>query len=99
MADGLEIRDRRRLLRQGIHAQEELRLFTRRLGVLLVAVLVLLLAGMVGFAAIEGTSPAYGFVWTLDTITTLGAIPVPRDGAGRALQVCLELFGIGTLFY
>ncbi len=44
-------------------------------------------------------SVAYGFVWTLDTITTLGSIPDPHDSAGRVVTVGLELFGIGTLFY
>src|SRR5579884_60829 len=99
MPEGSELVDRRRLLRQRRRAREELRLFNRRLSVLLAVVLVVLISGMLGFAAIEGTSPGYGFVWTLDTSTTLGAIPAPRDVAGRALQVGLELFGIGTLFY
>ena len=42
---------------------------------------------------------AYGFVWTLDTVTTLGALKDPQDAAGRVVVVLLELFGIGTLFY
>ncbi len=45
------------------------------------------------------TRSAYGFVWTLDTVTTLGAIQDPHDTAGRVVVVLLELFGIGTLFY
>jgi voltage-gated potassium channel len=44
-------------------------------------------------------SVGYGFAWTLDTVTTLGAMPNPRDSAGRLIIVGLELFGIGTLFY
>src|SRR5437764_7869807 len=99
MPDGQELIARRRLLHQRIRTRKELELFTRRLSFLLLAVLVLLLVGTVGYAGIERTSPAFGFVWTLDTITTLGTIPTPRGGAGRGLQVGLELFGIGTLFY
>jgi voltage-gated potassium channel len=73
--------------------------FTRRLGILLIALVVLIVAGTLGYAATEGTSVPYGFAWTLDTVTTLGSIPQPRDTGGRVLQVCLELLGIGTLFY
>ncbi len=82
-----------------VRTHRELVQFMRRLGVLLVALVVLIAAGTVGFAAIEGTSLAFAFSWTLDTVTTLGTIPHPRDTGGRALQVGLEIFGIGTLFY
>jgi voltage-gated potassium channel len=91
--------ERHHALEQRANARRELRQFMRRLGVLLAALLVLVLAGTIGFAFIEGVSPAYGFEWTLDTVTTLGSIPDPSDTAGRALKVGLELFGIGTLFY
>jgi voltage-gated potassium channel len=99
VADRAEIVERRRDLRQRRRAREELVPFMRRLGLLLVLLNVVLVGGTIAYTAIEGTSIAYGFVWTLDTITTLGAIPTPRDGLGRALQVCVEMFGIGTLFY
>ena len=88
-----QIRDQRR------RARRELVQFVRRLSILLGALAVMIVVGTVGFAIIEHVSPAYGFVWTLDTVTTLGTIPEPRDGAGRALQIVLEVFGIGTLFY
>ncbi len=71
----------------------------RRLGILLVALGAMVIAGTIGFAVIEHVSPAYGFEWTIDTVTTLGSIPDPPDTGGRALKVGLELFGIGTLFY
>jgi voltage-gated potassium channel len=58
-----------------------------------------MVAGTAGFAIIEGTSLPYGFEWTVDTVTTVGSIPDPRDTAGRILKVGLELFGIVTLFY
>ncbi len=95
--EGRKARDN--ALRQRERARHEVRLFMRRLGILLVALGVLVIAGTIGFAAIEHVSPAYGFEWTIDTITTLGSIPDPPDTGGRALKVGLELFGIGTLFY
>jgi voltage-gated potassium channel len=92
-------KERHHALEQRAHARREVRQFMRRLGILLAALVILVLAGTIGFAVIEGVSPAYGFEWTLDTVTTLGSIPDPSDTAGRALKVGLELFGIGTLFY
>ncbi len=95
----MSVTERRRQRRQRIRAREELRLVIRRLTLLGVMLSVLLIGGALAYAAFEGTSPAFGFVWALDTITTLGTIPEPGDAAGRGLQVGLELFGIGTLFY
>jgi voltage-gated potassium channel len=92
-------RERHEAIQQRAHARRELRQFMRRLSILLAALVLLVLAGTIGFAAIEHVSPAYGFEWTLDTVTTLGSIPDPSDAGGRALKVGLELFGIGTLFY
>jgi voltage-gated potassium channel len=89
----------RRVLQQRARARRELELFMRRLAFLLSALVVLFVAGSVGYARIEGTSVAYGFLWTLDTVTTVGAIPAPHDSDGRALQAALEVLGIGTLFY
>jgi voltage-gated potassium channel len=86
-------------LAQREHARREVRLFIRRLGILLIALGGMVIAGTIGFAVIEHVSPAYAFEWTIDTVTTLGTIPDPPDTAGRALKVGLELFGIGTLFY
>jgi len=84
---------------QRARSQRELRLFTRRLSFLLWMLVVVILVGTVGFWIIEGVSIPYAFIWTLDTVTTLGAIADPKDAAGRVLIVVLELFGIGTLFY
>ena len=92
-------KDRATALRQREHARREVRLFIRRLGILLIALGAMVIAGTIGFAVIEHVSPAYGFEWTIDTVTTLGSIPDPPDAGGRALKVGLELFGIGTLFY
>jgi voltage-gated potassium channel len=90
---------RRLALEQRLRARHELALFTRRLGILLGVLLVIVVAGSIGYAAGEGTSIGYGFEWTLDTITTVGAIPNPHDTGARVLKVVLEVFGIGTLFY
>jgi voltage-gated potassium channel len=91
------IRDR--YAAQRARARRELRMFTRRLGILLGALVALIVAGTILFALIEHTSIGYGFLWTLDTVTTLGSIQDPHNAAGRAVVVALELFGIGTLFY
>ncbi len=80
-------------------AERDLSAAVRRFGALLAALVVLVVAGSVGFALVEGTSVAFGFLRTLDTITTLGTIPSPRDAGGRIITVGLELTGIGTLAY
>jgi voltage-gated potassium channel len=90
---------RHRALRERLRAERELRMFIVRLAILLTALLALVLAGTVAFAILEGVSLPYGFAWTIDTITTVGSIPDPRDTAGRAVKVGLELLGIGMLFY
>jgi voltage-gated potassium channel len=97
MAERDEIHARRREHKQ--RERRELVLFVHRLAYLLGALAVLVIVGTAGFALVEGVSVAYGFDWTIDTITTLGSIPDPHHGGARVLKVCLELFGIGTLFY
>jgi voltage-gated potassium channel len=99
VADRPEIIARRRRQHERRRARRELRLFMARLGILLAIVVAVIAAGSVAFAIVEGTSIAYGFVWTLDTVTTLGTIPDPHDTGGRVIVVALEIFGIGTLFY
>jgi voltage-gated potassium channel len=99
MPDRSEVIARSRMRQQRIVARRELVLFTRRLTMLMAVVVLLIAAGTIGFVITEGTSVPYGLVWTLDTVTTLGSVPDPHDGAGRAVKVGLELFGIGTLFY
>ncbi len=99
MTERSEILARRRVLQQRVRAQRELRLFARRLGILLTALVLLIVAGTISFSIAEQTSIPYGFVWTLDTVSTLGSIQDPHDTAGRVVVVALELLGIGTLFY
>ncbi|MGN6869466.1 MAG: potassium channel family protein [Solirubrobacteraceae bacterium] len=91
--------DRHRAIEQRAHARREVRLFMRRLGILMVALSVLVLAGTIGFVVTEHVSVAYAFDWTLDTVTTLGSIQDPHNASGRVVKVGLELLGIGTLFY
>ena len=77
MPQRAEILARRRVLEQRARARQELRLFARRLEILLGALVALILAGTLGFAWVERTSPGYAFEWTLDTITT-GVLPAAR---------------------
>ncbi len=74
-------------------------MFARRLVILLVALLGVIIIGTLAFMVTEGSSVAFSFAWTLDTVTTLGSIQDPHDVGGRVVVVGLELFGIGTLFY
>ena len=62
-------------------------------------IVALLIVSAFAYAIIEGTSPGYGLIWALDTITTVGAIPEPSSSAARALKSVVEILGIGTLFY
>jgi len=80
-------------------ARRQLALFLGRLAKLGGLISLLLVAGMVGFAIAEGTSLWVGFVWTLDTIATVGSIPSPETTGGQVLKVLLILLGVGTLFY
>ena len=77
----------------------ELRQAARRFGALVAVLILVIVAGSVGFAVVEGTSIAFGFVWTLDTITTVGTVPAPHDAGGRVIAIGLEVLGIGTLAY
>jgi voltage-gated potassium channel len=82
-----------------VRSRRELRMFARRLGLLLAALVAMIVVGTLAFSLSEGSSIAYSFAWTLDTVTTLGSIQDPHDAVGRVVVVLLEVFGIGTLFY
>jgi fructose-specific phosphotransferase system IIC component len=90
---------RRRQLEQRTRARREARNFQRRLLVLLTALVAVVVAGSIALSLAERSSLAYGFVLTLDTVTTLGSIQTPHNTGGRIVIVTLELLGIGTLFY
>jgi voltage-gated potassium channel len=70
-----------------------------RLALLALALLLLLVAGAAGYAIAEGTSIGFGFVWSLDTVATIGSIPEPSSAAGQIVKVALIVLGVGTLFY
>jgi voltage-gated potassium channel len=80
-------------------APAEIRFFLRRLALLCGLIVALLAIGTVGLAITEGTSLGFSFLWTLDTIATIGSIGLPDDTIGRILIVFLIVFGVGTLFY
>jgi voltage-gated potassium channel len=89
----------RRALAPELSSQAEIGGFLRRLAMLGLSISGLLIVGAVAYAALESTSLAYGLVWALDTVTTVGAIPEPASGGARALKSVVEILGIGTLFY
>jgi voltage-gated potassium channel len=80
-------------------SHDELTVFLRRLAVVGLVIVGVLVLGTVGFVVIEHTSVGYGFVWTLDTISTLGSIPDPHGALSHVLKSVLTIGGVGTLFY
>jgi voltage-gated potassium channel len=94
-----EGRERHRALEQSSRTRRELRMFMRRLVFLLVAVVALIVLGTVAFMITDHKSVGLAFLWTLDTVSTQGAIGIPPSTGGRVVVVLLEVFGIGTLFY
>jgi voltage-gated potassium channel len=83
----------------GYDGSDELGLFLRRLGKLGGAILLLVLAGTVGFVLAEDSSVWHSFQWTLDTVATVGSIPSPESTGGQIIKVLLIVLGVGTLFY
>jgi voltage-gated potassium channel len=77
----------------------ELEPFLRRLALLIGLILALQAAGTIGFMLTEDVSAWRGFIWTLDTVATIGSIPDPNDTDGQVVKVLLIVFGVGTLFY
>ena len=73
--------------------------FTRRLGLLGALVAGLLVLGTAGYALSEGRGVWYSLRWTLDTVSTLGGFPAPRNASGQVVQSLLIVLGVGTLFY
>jgi voltage-gated potassium channel len=73
--------------------------FLRRLGVLIVVIGAVLAAGMVAYSLTESVSLWKGFLFTLDTVATVGSVPEPDDLPGQLVKVLLIILGVGTLFY
>ncbi len=80
-------------------AAHELTSFLRRMALLGLAIVTLVALGTAAFVVTEGTSVWYGFVWTLDTVATLGSIPAPEHVGAQIVKVVLIVLGVGTLFY
>jgi voltage-gated potassium channel len=81
----------------GLHG--DLGPFLGRLARLLGLIGLLLAAGTVGFVLTEDVSAWRGFLWSLDTVATIGSIPDPEDVDGEIVKVVLIVLGVGTLFY
>jgi voltage-gated potassium channel len=68
-----------------------------RLQILLVLLLVLMLAGSVGFMKIEGLSLADAMYFSVVTVTTVGYGDItPKTEAGKFLALILIITGVGT---
>jgi voltage-gated potassium channel len=55
--------------------------------------------GSVAWSLFEDVSLWRGFLFTLDTVATVGSGPDPADLGGQITKVLLILLGVGTLFY
>jgi voltage-gated potassium channel len=73
--------------------------FLRRLAALVILVLAIQVAGSVAYSLTEGVSVWKGFLFTLDTVATVGSDPTPPDLAGQVVKILLIVVGVGTLFY
>ena len=73
--------------------------FLRRLAVLIGAIVAVQVAGSIAYSLTESVSLWQGFLFTLDTVATVGSDPTPPDLAGQIVKVLLIVLGVGTLFY
>jgi voltage-gated potassium channel len=80
-------------------ARHEVLRFARRLAFLIVALNMLLLGGAAAFAISEDVSYWQGFLWSLDTVATIGSIPEPHALAAQLTKVVLITLGLGTMLY
>jgi len=77
----------------------ELEPFLRRLAALIVLIFAIQIAGGVAYSLTEDVSVWKGFLFTLDTVATVGSDPTPPDLPGQIVKVLLIVLGVGTLFY
>jgi voltage-gated potassium channel len=73
--------------------------FLRRLAVLIGVIVFVQAAGSIAYSLTEDVSVWKGFLFTLDTVATVGSDPQPPDLAGQIVKVLLIVLGVGTLFY
>jgi len=73
--------------------------FLRRLVLLIGVIVVVQAAGAIAYSLTESVSLWHGFLFTLDTVATVGSDPTPPDLPGQIVKVLLIVLGVGTLFY
>jgi voltage-gated potassium channel len=56
-------------------------------------------AGSIAYSLTQGVSLWNGYLFTLDTVATVGSAPEPDDLPGQITKVLLIVLGVGTLFY
>jgi voltage-gated potassium channel len=84
---------------EGPRDRGEFEPFLRRLAVLIALIVAIQVAGMVAYSLTESVSLWKGFLFTLDTVATVGSAPEPPDLPGQIVKVLLIVLGVGTLFY
>src|SRR2546422_6527100 len=99
MLDRIEARLGLRPLPGPVAARHEMQHFLRRLGVLIAAITVVVLAGALALSVFEDVSYWHGFNWALDTVATIGSINDPTTVAGQVTKIILITFGVGTMFF
>src|SRR5262245_44294002 len=77
----------------------ELEAFLRRPAAPIVLIVGVQVAGSVAYSLTQDVSFWQGFLFTLDTIATVGSAPEPDDLPGQLTKVLLIVLGVGTLFY
>jgi voltage-gated potassium channel len=82
-----------------VAARHEMLHFLRRLALLIAAITGLVLAGALALSVFEDVSYWKGFLWSLDTIATIGSINDPATVAGQITKIILITFGVGTMFF
>ena len=73
--------------------------FLKRLAQLGLLIVALLVGGTIGFVLAEHVTVWFAFLWTVDTIATVGALASPETIAGQVIKVLLIVLGVGTLLY
>ncbi|HKH23525.1 MAG TPA: TrkA family potassium uptake protein [Solirubrobacterales bacterium] len=84
---------------EGPRDRGEFEPFLRRLALLVALIVAIQVAGAIAYSLTEDVSLWRGFLFTLDTVATVGSAPEPPDLAGQIVKVLLIMLGVGTLFY
>jgi voltage-gated potassium channel len=84
---------------EGPSSRGEFEPFLRRLALLIALIVAVQAAGAIAYSLTESVSVWKGFLYTLDTVATVGSDPTPPDLAGQIVKVLLIVLGVGTLFY